>query len=46
MQGRLFATDVPGLGVTPDLESLGKPVAVYTAASLGTDKLVKVNSRP
>ena len=27
--GKLFAPDSPGLGVTPDFESLGAPVAVY-----------------
>lgn len=27
--GRLFAPDAPGLGVAPDLDSLGAPVAVY-----------------
>lgn len=27
--GRLYATDTPGLGVTPDFESLGAPVADY-----------------
>lgn len=27
--GRLYATDTPGLGVTPDFESLGDPVAVH-----------------
>lgn len=31
--GRLFASDAPGLGVEPDYESLGEPVAVYN----GTD---------
>ena len=30
-RGRLFATDVPGLGVTPDFESLGAPVADFGA---------------
>lgn len=29
--GRLYATDTPGLGVTPDFENLGTPVAVYEA---------------
>ncbi len=29
--GRLFASDAPGLGVTPDFGSLGAPVAVYGA---------------
>ena len=27
--GRLFASDRPGLGVEPDFESLGAPVAIY-----------------
>ncbi|MEM6887389.1 MAG: mandelate racemase/muconate lactonizing enzyme family protein [Pseudomonadota bacterium] len=27
--GKLYATDTPGLGVTPDFESLGAPVAEY-----------------
>ncbi len=27
--GRLYAPDTPGLGVRPDLDSLGAPVAVY-----------------
>ncbi|MEZ5924628.1 MAG: mandelate racemase/muconate lactonizing enzyme family protein [Hyphomicrobiaceae bacterium] len=27
--GKLFASDAPGLGVEPDLESLGAPIAVY-----------------
>ncbi|MEM9062596.1 MAG: enolase C-terminal domain-like protein [Pseudomonadota bacterium] len=27
--GRLYATDAPGLGVVPDLDSLGDPVAEY-----------------
>jgi len=27
--GKLYASDEPGLGITPDFESLGKPVAVY-----------------
>ena len=27
--GKLYASDSPGLGVEPDFESLGKPVAVY-----------------
>ncbi len=27
--GRLFASDTPGLGVTPDFESLGDPVAIH-----------------
>ena len=30
--GKLFATDTPGLGVEPDYESLGSPVAVYGEA--------------
>ena len=29
--GKLFATDTPGLGVEPDYDSLGDPVAVYGA---------------
>lgn len=29
--GRLFAPDAPGLGVTPDFDSLGAPVAEYGA---------------
>ncbi len=29
--GKLYATDTPGLGVTPDFESLGAPVAEYGA---------------
>jgi len=29
--GKLFASDTPGLGVEPDYESLGKPVAEYSA---------------
>ncbi|WP_170426915.1 mandelate racemase/muconate lactonizing enzyme family protein [Ruegeria arenilitoris] len=28
--GKLFVSDTPGLGVTPDFESLGAPVAEYT----------------
>ena len=28
-EGKLFASDQPGLGVEPDLDSLGDPVAVY-----------------
>lgn len=28
--GRLYAPDVPGLGVTPDFDSLGVPVATYS----------------
>ncbi|NOD92625.1 mandelate racemase [Ruegeria sp. HKCCD4884] len=28
--GKLFASDTPGLGVAPDFESLGAPVAEYT----------------
>lgn len=31
--GKLFAPDLPGLGVEPDLESLGDPVAIYGAAA-------------
>lgn len=27
--GKLFASDSPGLGVMPDFESLGKPIAIY-----------------
>jgi len=27
--GKLYVTDIPGLGVVPDFESLGPPVAVY-----------------
>ena len=27
--GKLYATDTPGLGVTPDFESLGQPVAEF-----------------
>ncbi|MEM9205209.1 MAG: mandelate racemase/muconate lactonizing enzyme family protein [Pseudomonadota bacterium] len=27
--GRLYASDTPGLGVAPDFESLGEPVAIY-----------------
>ena len=27
--GRLYASDAPGLGVEPDFDSLGEPVAVY-----------------
>ena len=29
--GKLYASDAPGLGVTPDFESLGPPVAEYGA---------------
>jgi len=29
--GKLYATDTPGLGVTPDFDSLGDPVAEYAA---------------
>lgn len=29
--GKLFATDAPGLGVSPDFDSLGDPVAEYTS---------------
>ncbi len=32
-QGRLFASDAPGLGVTPDFESQGAPVAVFGGVS-------------
>lgn len=28
--GKLYASDTPGLGVEPDYDSLGEPVAVYT----------------
>ncbi|NOD64023.1 MULTISPECIES: mandelate racemase/muconate lactonizing enzyme family protein [unclassified Ruegeria] len=28
--GKLFASDTPGLGVAPDFESLGAPIAEYT----------------
>ncbi|MEM1298157.1 MAG: mandelate racemase/muconate lactonizing enzyme family protein [Pseudomonadota bacterium] len=28
-EGRLYATDTPGLGVTPDFAALGDPVAAY-----------------
>lgn len=31
--GKLFASDAPGLGVEPDFESLGAPVAVYGSQS-------------
>ena len=31
--GKLFATDVPGLGVAPDLVSLGEPLAIYGEAA-------------
>lgn len=31
--GRLYAPDEPGLGVKPDFESLGDPVAVYGGAA-------------
>ncbi|MEM7074583.1 MAG: mandelate racemase/muconate lactonizing enzyme family protein [Pseudomonadota bacterium] len=31
--GKLFAPDAPGLGVTPDFESLGDPVADYRDAA-------------
>ena len=27
--GKLYASDAPGLGIEPDLDSLGEPVAVY-----------------
>lgn len=30
--GKLYATDTPGLGVEPDFDSLGTPVAIYGAA--------------
>lgn len=30
-EGKLFASDAPGLGVEPDFESLGAPVAVFEA---------------
>ena len=30
--GKLYASDEPGLGTEPDLESLGAPVAVYPAS--------------
>ena len=30
--GKLYATDTPGLGVEPDFESLGDPVAIYGEA--------------
>jgi len=30
-QGKLFAPDEPGLGVRPDYDSLGEPIAVYEA---------------
>ena len=30
--GRLYASDAPGLGVTPDFASLGDPVATYVTA--------------
>jgi L-alanine-DL-glutamate epimerase-like enolase superfamily enzyme len=29
--GRLYAPDTPGLGVVPDFDSLGAPVAEYAA---------------
>ena len=32
-QGRLYASDASGLGVEPDLQALGAPVAVYGAPS-------------
>jgi L-alanine-DL-glutamate epimerase-like enolase superfamily enzyme len=32
-QGRLFASDAPGLGVTPDFASLGEPVATFGEAA-------------
>ena len=28
--GRLYASDAPGLGVEPDLDSLGKAVMLYS----------------
>ncbi len=28
-EGKLFVSDLPGLGVEPDLQNLGEPVAVY-----------------
>ncbi|MEM8540713.1 MAG: enolase C-terminal domain-like protein, partial [Pseudomonadota bacterium] len=28
-EGKLYASDTPGLGVVPDFESLGEPVAIY-----------------
>ena len=31
--GKLFATDIPGLGVAPDFESLDEPVATYGATT-------------
>lgn len=31
--GKYFAPDVPGLGVEPDLDSLGTPIAVYGEAA-------------
>lgn len=31
--GKLYATDVPGLGVAPDFESLGDPVAAFGVAA-------------
>ncbi|MEM6666708.1 MAG: enolase C-terminal domain-like protein [Pseudomonadota bacterium] len=33
VDGKLYAGDAPGLGVTPDFGSLGDPVAAYGAAS-------------
>ena len=27
--GKLYATDTPGLGVTPDFDSLSTPVAIW-----------------
>jgi L-alanine-DL-glutamate epimerase-like enolase superfamily enzyme len=27
--GKLYASNGPGLGVAPDFESLGKPIAIY-----------------
>ena len=31
--GKLYASDAPGLGVTPDYDSLGAPVATYGEVS-------------
>ncbi|MEM0990788.1 MAG: mandelate racemase/muconate lactonizing enzyme family protein [Pseudomonadota bacterium] len=31
--GKLYATDTPGLGVAPDFDALGTPVATYGAAA-------------
>ena len=30
-EGKLYASDAPGLGVVADYESLGAPIAVYAA---------------